>query len=142
MLRGVIRYAMLHGPRSLGAYNGLPMPDICARLTAVGATHWRQNPEQCVEQVNHEAEAWSVVFGGVLSLWLVYNMAVLGVDMARASVYRAFFNRPSQVAEKAEMWAPPLEKPQQSQRTPEAATLRLLRRPPTPPPGESPTEGA
>lgn len=72
LLMGLLSLLYLHGPSlgGVGFWNGQDAPDICARLTGVGARFWEEaGHSECRALIRRQVRALAVV-GGALGLLL------------------------------------------------------------------------
>ena len=71
----------LRGPTALGFWGGLPLPNVCARLTRTDSDFWvrtSESEQECRQTIDREIEAWITVMAAVAYCTAGY-MLLLGI---------------------------------------------------------------
>lgn len=71
---------VLRGPRVLGCWGGMPLPDVCAHLSTVPASHWHGQTAECVALVDRYVYSLLVpVYVTLYYTTLVYTLKCVSV---------------------------------------------------------------
>ncbi len=65
----------IYGPRwsHFGFFAGMKMEDICSEITTVGAAHWIENREKCLEIIDIKFQGFLLVVQYIIVLFLLYK---------------------------------------------------------------------
>ena len=77
----LLRYLYLHGPACLGFYEGLPITEVCARLTNVDETVWKMVPHACDGLVDNKVHALEIALLYAVVPIVAVKWAFLGLSL-------------------------------------------------------------
>jgi len=71
-----------NGPSKFGFWQGLSAPEICERLTRVGADLWNQNPRECETLISRDFHAFYITINSISLFLLFWRSIDIGLNAA------------------------------------------------------------
>ena len=90
-----LRFVYLRGPSSFGGWEGLPIEDVCARLTHTRSALWVQegvHHQDCVEAVDRKVVSYIIGTMTIFVICLVYHIIQLALKYMSSCILSRMIN--------------------------------------------------
>jgi hypothetical protein len=84
----------LRGPTALGFWGGLPLSNVCARLTQTDTNFWARSDDaalECQLTIDREIDAWLMVLAALLYCMATYSLFAILIAACRPRPHPAAF---------------------------------------------------